>query len=55
MESLIEELTGRAGKTETRNRYSKGYRAEILYEECIVKLDYGIDLSHLKKSQFVIK
>jgi len=51
MESLIEELTGRAGKTETRNRYSKGYRAKELYEEAILKLsaalDYEVDLSGL--------
>lgn len=47
MESLIEELPGRAGKTETRQRYAKGYRAKTLYEECILKLDYEIDLSGL--------
>ncbi|RJQ75526.1 MAG: site-specific integrase [Desulfobacteraceae bacterium] len=47
-ESLIEELTGRAGKTETRRRYAKGYRIKTLYEECILKLDYEIDLSGLK-------
>jgi integrase len=33
MESLIEEFTGRAGKTETRKRYAKGYRVKTLYEE----------------------
>jgi integrase len=39
-ESLIEELTGRAGKTETSRRYAKGYRVPTLYEECVLKLDY---------------
>ena len=36
-----------AGKTETRNRYTKGYGAKELYEECILKLDYEVDLSGL--------
>lgn len=47
-ESLIEELTGRAGKTETRKRYAKGYRGGTLYEECIIKLDYGVNWSELE-------
>jgi len=51
MESLIEELTGRAGKTETRRRYSKGYQVKTLYEKCILKLDY---ISQLKESSHVI-
>ncbi len=55
MESLVEELTGRAGKTETRKRYTKGYRVETLYEECILKLEYKVDLTHLKNSKYVIK
>ena len=54
MESLIEEFAGRAGKTETRKRYAKGYRVETLYEEVVLKLDYEIDLSHLKNSKYVI-
>ena len=47
MESMIEELTGRAGKTETRKRYAKGYRVQNLYEEVVLKLDYEINLSGL--------
>jgi hypothetical protein len=31
-ESLIEELEGRAGKTETSRRYAKGHRIETIYE-----------------------
>jgi integrase len=50
MESLIEELTGRAGKTETRKRYTKGYTVKNLYEKCVMKLDYRIDLIQLKKA-----
>lgn len=55
MESLVEELTGRAGKTETRRTYFKGYRSDVLYKECISKLKYKVDLSSLKKSKYVIK
>jgi len=39
MESMIEELTGRAGKTERRKRYAKGYRVQTLYEEVVLKLN----------------
>ncbi len=55
MESLVEELTGRAVKTETRKRYTKGYRVGTLYVECILKLDYKANLTHLKNSKYVIK
>jgi hypothetical protein len=48
MESMIEELTGRAGHTETRKRYAKGYRVKTLYEEVVLKLDYELDLSGLE-------
>lgn len=54
-ESLIEELTGRAGKTETTKRYTKGYRVKTLNEEGILKLRYKVDLSQLKESNHVIK
>ena len=52
METVIEELRGGAGKTEGSRRYFKGYHAKTLYENCILKLDYGIDLIHLKNSRF---
>ena len=55
MESMIEELTGRAGKTETSTRYAKGYRVQTLYEEAVLKLDYGVDLSGLKESELIPK
>ena len=54
-ESLIEELTGRAGNTETRKRYTTGYNVKTLYEECILKLDYMVGLSHLTTSSHVVK
>jgi len=53
--SLIEELEGRAGKTETEKTYVLGHLVKNLYEECIMKLDYKADLSQLSKSKFVPK
>jgi integrase len=53
--SLIEELEGRAGKTETEKTYVMGHLIKNLYEQCILKLEYQVDLSHLKKSRFVPK
>ena len=37
---------------ESRNaqRYSKGYRVKELYKECILKLDYEVDLIGLQVS-----
>ena len=48
MESMIEELTGRAAKTETRKWYAKGYRVQTLYKKVVLKLDYEINLSGLR-------
>ncbi len=42
MESIIEELLGRAGKSETSRRYAKGYRTETLYREAVLKLDFKL-------------
>ena len=54
-DSIIDELTGHAIKGESMGRYGKPYQVETLYKEAVLKLDYGIDLSHLKKSRYVIK
>ncbi len=43
-----------AGKDMT-NVYADPFPAKQLYDEVISKLDYGIDLSQLKNSRFVIK
>ena len=51
--SLIEELEGRAGKTETERTYVTGHHAKNLYKECILKLEYQVDLKPLKKCRFV--
>ncbi len=50
METIIEELTGRAGKTETSGRYAKGYRVNDLYDILAERLNYNIDLSHFRES-----
>jgi hypothetical protein len=36
-------------------RYGKKYKPDKLLENVALKLDYGIDLNHLKDSKFVIK
>ena len=43
-----------AGKDMT-SVYADPFPAKQLYDEVISKLDYGIDLSHLKNSKYVIK
>ena len=43
-----------AGKDMT-NVYADPFPAKQLYDEVISNLDYGIDLSHLENSRFVIK
>jgi integrase len=43
-----------AGKDMT-NVYADPFPARQLYDEVISKLDYGIDMNHMKDSKFVIK
>jgi hypothetical protein len=47
------ELAGHHVEGETMGRYGKRYSPQVLYEEAIIKIDYGIDLSHLKQSKFI--
>lgn len=54
-EWMIEELEGRAGKSETSRRYSERFRVEKLYDKAISKLNYKVDLSHLFESKYVPK
>ncbi|WP_320043511.1 site-specific integrase [uncultured Desulfobacter sp.] len=51
-ETLIDELTGHALQGETMGRYGKRYNVEVLYREAVLKLDYGVNLEHLKKSKW---
>ncbi len=52
-ETLIDELTGHAIQGETMGRYGKRYSISVLYNEAVLKLDYGVDLNHLKTSKWI--
>lgn len=54
-ESIIKELGGYAHQSEAMKRYGKPYIPGILFKEGILRLDYGIDLSHLKNSKWVVR
>ena len=43
------------GSDVTTRNYEEKFPVKQLYEEIISKIDYGIDLSHLKQSKYVIK
>jgi hypothetical protein len=49
----INELCGWSQKGTGEKSYAKRYQVEQLYEKAVLKLDFGIDLSHLKGSKFV--
>jgi len=51
---MIDEITGHATQGE-QSRYGKRYTVPQLYAEAILKLNYNLDLSHLKKSKYVIR
>ena len=48
---IIDELVGHAHEGQTLKRYTEQYYVETLYEKGILKLDFGIDLNHLKQSK----
>jgi integrase len=54
-EHYIAEFVGHAVQSITMGRYGKKYKPDKLFENVVLKLDYGIDLSHLKNNRFVIK
>jgi len=53
--SIVDELTGHAIQGESFGRYGKPYRLKTLLEEGVLKLNYKVDLSHLKSSKWVPK
>jgi integrase len=53
--SIVDELTGHAIQGESFGRYGKPYRLKTLLEEGVLKLNYKVDLSHLKSSKWVLK
>ena len=48
-------LWGNAVQGEVFGRYGKPYAAKLLLKQAILKLDFGIDLSHLKNSKWVVR
>jgi len=52
---LVAEAVGHSTGSITKETYGKGIYAQTLKREVIDKLDYGIDLSHLARSRWVIK
>lgn len=48
--AIIDSITGHAATgSEGQRRYTKAYPVKVLYEEAILKLNFGVDLAHLKK------
>jgi integrase len=54
-DSYIAQLEGHKEKSITMGRYGKRYDMKKLYKKTILKLDFGIDLTPLKNSKFVVK
>jgi len=48
-------LVGHVTQGQTGGRYAKPFKPKKLMERTVLQLNYGIDLSHLKKSKFVVK
>jgi integrase len=53
-ETLIDELTGHALQGETMGRYGKRYAVRVMYDEAVMKLNYGVNLEHLRGSKWVM-
>jgi integrase len=51
---VLKEIMGHAVQSESMGRYGKPYVAKVLNEQAILKLDYGLNLNHLKSSKFVV-
>ncbi len=51
--NMISELMGHAMDSLAMSRYADPYRPKVLLEDAILKLDFGVDLSHLPSSKFV--
>ena len=54
-EHYIAEFVGHTVQSITLGRYGKKYKPDKLFENVVLKLDYGIDLSHLKNSKYVLR
>lgn len=49
---IIKQLVGHSDSDITSGVYGKSFPPEKLYHEAISKMDFGVDLSHLKASRF---
>ena len=54
-QTVVDEITGRKVQGESFGRYGKPYAAKLLLEQAILKLDYRLDLTHLKNSKWVVR
>jgi integrase len=52
-DNQISMLVGHITSGQTGGRYGKRFKPKMLFEKAVNKLEYGIDLTHLKKSKFV--
>jgi len=50
---MVSEVLGHAGNSITSDRYAQRYAPDVLLERVIMKLQFDVDLGHLKGSQFV--
>jgi hypothetical protein len=48
-------LVGHAIQGQTKGRYGKRLKPRKMLEKAVLQLDFGIDLSHLKNSKFVVR
>ncbi len=54
-EYVIAMVLGHKHPQISTGRYGKKFDSKLLMEKAILKLDYGIDLTHLKQSKYVVK
>ena len=54
-ERVVAMLFGHSIPGQTGGRYAKLFKPEKLLDRTVSQLNYGIDLSHLKNSKFVVK
>ncbi|WP_052278981.1 site-specific integrase [Solidesulfovibrio magneticus] len=52
---VVDWLTGHASPGETAGRYTKLPTDPVVLLPHVLKLDFGVDLSHLKESKFAVK
>ncbi len=52
---MLQQIVGHSRGRDTTVGYIDKYPIKKLYEEVILKLDYGMDFGHLKSSKFVTR